>query len=77
MIRQSHSTVLQSLSSEDLLELLGSDDPLMVELAAEILRDHPDVAAGRERLLGLLLKRIRTLQAPLCSFLTAKLGSVM
>jgi hypothetical protein len=76
MIRRDHAAVLQSLSPDDLFELLASDDPVIVDMAAEILRDHPNVAGlGVDRLLGLLATPHPDTVVPLCSFLEARLGA--
>ena len=55
MIRRDHAGVLHSLSSEELLGLLGHEDPLVAGLAAEVLRSLPDLTVlGVDRLLALV-----------------------
>ncbi|OAI47945.1 hypothetical protein AYO44_08405 [Planctomycetaceae bacterium SCGC AG-212-F19] len=54
-VKQTDPALLSSFSTEDLFALLKSDDPEVVALAVDVLRNVPDLAAlGPERLLQLL-----------------------
>ncbi|HKI30390.1 MAG TPA: hypothetical protein VKA46_00765 [Gemmataceae bacterium] len=55
MIRRDHAGVIRGLSSEELFGLLTHQDPAVVSLAAEVLRDFPDLSVlGVDRLLRLV-----------------------
>jgi hypothetical protein len=55
MIRRDHAAILQTLSHEELLNLLAHEDPIVAGLGAEVLRSLPDLAVvGVDRLLALV-----------------------
>ncbi|MBY0523498.1 MAG: hypothetical protein K2R98_08860 [Gemmataceae bacterium] len=72
MIRRDHLSALHELPHEELLALLASDDPAIVELAAELLRDL--AALGIERLLALLETANPQSLPILCDLFSARLA---
>jgi hypothetical protein len=76
MIRREQSALLQELSSEELLGLLASDDPVVAGLAADVLRGMADLhALGIERLLDLLATASADTLPILCELLEARLDA--
>jgi hypothetical protein len=74
LLRRDHAEVLNSLTLEELVDLLGSEDPDVVALAAEVIRARPELdALAVERWLGLLERANPQALDVLCELAEARL----
>ena len=75
MIRRDHAGLIRGLSAEDLFGLLAHHDQSVAELAAEVLRDLPDLAVlGVDRLLALVEEPNPDTLEVVCDLLAARLA---
>jgi hypothetical protein len=75
MIRRNHAGLLRELSHEELFGLLAHHDVAVASLAAEVLRDIPDLAVlGVDRLLRLVEDPSPETLEVVCDLLAAGLG---
>jgi hypothetical protein len=75
MIRRDHAGILRGLSHEELFGLLAHHDAAVASLAAEVLRDLPDLTVlGVDRLLRLVEEPSPETLEVVCDLLAARLG---
>lgn len=75
MIRRDHAGILQGLSHEELFGLLAHHDVAVASLAAEVLRDFPDLGVlGVDRLLRLVEDPSPETLDVVCELLAERLG---
>jgi hypothetical protein len=75
MIRRDHAGLLRGLSHEELFGLLAHHDVTVASLAAEVLRDLPDLTVlGVDRLLRLVEEPSPETLDVVCDLLAARLG---
>jgi hypothetical protein len=76
MIRRDHAAVLRGLSHEELFGLLAHHDVAVASLAAEVLRDLPDLTVlGMDRLLRLVEEPSPETLDVVCELLADRLGA--
>ena len=76
MIRRDHAALIQGLSPEELFGLLAHQDAAVASLAAEVLRDLPDLAVlGVDRLLRLVEEPNPDTIEIVCALLAERLGA--
>lgn len=75
MIRRNHAGILKQLSHEELFGLLAHHDVAVASLAAEVLRDLPDLTVlGVDRLLRLVQEPNPETLEVVCDLLADRLG---
>src|SRR5262249_44928752 len=75
MIRRDHTAILQGLTPDDLFDLLATPDAEVARLAAEVIREMPDIhVLGMDRLLGLVESPNSETLEIVCELLADKLG---
>jgi hypothetical protein len=75
MIRRDHAGIIRGLSHEELFGLLAHHDAAVASLAAEVLRDLPDLTVlGVDRLLRLVEEPSPETLDVVCDLLGARLG---